>query len=91
MEAIKVMLNEKMSEPTMMKDREDLKADNEGMELETTIMEMVTNLKSLKKDKQSNNESENKQIGTLSLDKAGTRSSIRQKKAPKSMSKYFLQ
>ena len=91
MEAINVMLNEKMSDPTMMKDREDLKADNEGMELETTIMEMVTNLKSLKKDKQSNNESENKQIGTLSLDKAGTRSSIRQKKAPKSMSKYFLQ
>jgi len=85
------MLNEKMSDPTMMKDREDLRADNEGMELETTIMEMVTNLKNLKKDKQSNNELENKQTVTLSLDNAGTRSSIRQQKAPRSMSKYFSQ
>jgi hypothetical protein len=39
---------------------------------------------------QSNNESEDKQSGTLSLDKTGTRSSIRQKKALKSVSNDFL-
>jgi hypothetical protein len=35
-------------------------------------------------------ELEEKQTGTLSLDKSDTRSSIRQKKAPKSMSNDFL-
>jgi len=35
---------------------------------------------------QSNNELEDKQTDTLSLDKSGTRSSVRQKKTPKSMS-----
>jgi len=39
---------------------------------------------------QSHNELVDKQSGTLSLDKTGTRSSIRQKKAPKSMSNDFL-
>jgi len=53
-------------------------------------LETETNLKILRKDKQSNNESENKKTGTLSVDIAGTRSSIRQKKAPKSMSNDFL-
>ena len=88
--AIKVMLNEKKSDPIIMKDKEDLRVESEGIELETTTMEIETNLKNLKKDKQTNNELENKQIGTLSLDIAGTRSSIRQKKAPKSMSNDFL-
>ena len=85
--AIKVMLNQKKSDPITMKDKEDLRIDSEGTELETTTVEIETNLKNLKKDKQSNNEPENKQTGTLSLDIAGTRSSVRQKKAPKSMSK----
>jgi hypothetical protein len=39
---------------------------------------------------QSRNELENKQTGILSLDKSGTRSSIGQKKAPKSMFKLFF-
>jgi len=39
--------------------------------------------KSKKNDKQSNNEPENKQAGILSLHIAGTRSSVRLKKAPK--------
>ena len=88
--AIKVTLNEKKSDPITMKDKEDLRVDSEGTELETTTMEIETNLKNLKKDKQSNNEPEYKQTGTLSLDIAGTRSSIRQKKAPQSMSNDFL-
>jgi hypothetical protein len=53
-------------------------------------MEMETNLKNLNKDKQSNDEPENKQTGILSLDIAGTRSSVRQKKAPKPASNDFL-
>jgi len=87
--AIKVMLNEKKSDPIMM-DKEDLRVDIEGTELETTTMEMETNLKNLKNDKESNNEPENKQAGTLSLHIAGMRSSIRLKKSPKSMSNDFL-
>jgi hypothetical protein len=39
---------------------------------------------------QSNNETENKQIDTLSLWNISTKSSIRQKKSPKSMSNDFL-
>ena len=46
---MKVMLNEKKSDPIMMKDKEDLRVDNEGTELETTTMAMETNLKNLKK------------------------------------------
>jgi hypothetical protein len=42
---IKVMLNEKKSVPFMMKDKEDLGADNEGTEVETTTMEIDTNQK----------------------------------------------
>ena len=53
--AIKVILNEKKSDPIMMKDKEDVRVDSEGTELETTTMEIETNLKNLKKDKQSNN------------------------------------
>jgi len=39
---------------------------------------------------QSNNETENKQMGTLSLDIPSNKSSIRQRKAPKSLSEDFL-
>jgi len=42
---IKVMFNEKKSDPIMMKDKEDLRVDNEGTELETTTMETEINLK----------------------------------------------
>jgi len=38
----------------------------------------------------SNKELEDKQTGTLGLEKSGTRSSVRQKKAPKSISNDFL-
>jgi len=50
------MLNEKKSDPIMMKDKEDLGVDSEGAEAETTTMEIETNQKNLKKDMQSNNE-----------------------------------
>jgi hypothetical protein len=87
---IKVTLNEKKSVPIMTKDKEDPGADNEGTEAETTTMEIDTNQKNSKNGTQSNNESVDKPSGTLSLDKTATRSSIRQKKAPKSMSNDFL-
>ena len=80
---IKVMLKEEKRDPIMMKDKEDLMVNIEGTEVETSLI-------NLKKDRQSNNETENKQTDTLSLKIPGTRSSIRQKKAPKSISNDFL-
>jgi hypothetical protein len=55
-------------------------------------MEIETSQRNLNKDMQSNTETENKQIDTrtLSLEISGTRSSTRQKKAPKSMSNDFF-
>jgi hypothetical protein len=47
---IKIMLNEKKSDPIMMKDKEDLGVDSEGTEAETTTMERGTNQKNLEKD-----------------------------------------
>jgi hypothetical protein len=44
LKAIKVMLNEKKSDPITM-DKEDLREHSEGAELETTTMEIETNLK----------------------------------------------
>jgi RNase H-fold protein (predicted Holliday junction resolvase) len=87
---IQVMLNEKKSDPIMMKHKEDRGVDKEGTKAETTTVEIESNQKNLKKDMQSNNESEDKQTGTLILDISGTRSSVRQKKAPKSKSNDFL-
>jgi hypothetical protein len=85
------MLNEKKSVAIMMKDKEDPGADNGGTEVETTTTtEIDTNKKNSKNGMQSNNKSEDKQSGTLSLDRTGIRTSIRQKKAPKSMSNDFL-
>jgi len=51
LKAIKVMLNQKKSDPITMKDKEDLREDSVGTELETTTMEIETNLKNLKNDK----------------------------------------
>jgi len=87
---IKAVLHEKKSVPIMMKDKEDPGADNEGTEIVTTTTELDTNQKNLKNGMHSNNESVDKQPGTLSLDITGTRSSVMQKKAPKSMSSDFL-
>jgi hypothetical protein len=80
---IKVMLNEEKSDPITMKNKEDLGTDGVGTEAEITTMEIETNQINLKKDMHSNKELEYWQTGTLSLDKSHTRSSIRQKKAPK--------
>jgi len=87
---IKLMLNEETRDPVMMKDKENLRVNSERTEVETTTMEIETSQINLNKVMQSNNETENKQIETLSLEISGTRSSIRQKKAPKSMSDDFL-
>jgi hypothetical protein len=76
---IKVILNEKKSAPIVMKDREDPGTDSEGTEVKTTTMEIYIKQKNSKCGMQSNNESEDKQSGTLSLDKTDTRSSVRQK------------
>jgi hypothetical protein len=87
---ITVMLKEEKRDPIMMEDKEDLRVNSEGTEVETTIMEIETSLINLNKDIQSNNETEDKQIDTVSLEISGTRLSIRQKKAPKSMSNDLL-
>jgi hypothetical protein len=88
--AIKVMLNKKKSDPIMMKDKKGPGADSEGTETESITLETETKPKQSKKGMQANSEHEDKQTGTLGLDKSSTRSSIRQKKAPKSMSNDFL-
>ena len=80
---IKLMLNEETRDPVMMKDKENLRVNSERTEVETTTMEIETSQINLNKVMQSNNETENKQIETLSLEISGTRSSGRQKKAPK--------
>jgi hypothetical protein len=87
---IEVILNEKKSDPITMKNKEDLLVDKEGTNAETNTLEIESNQKNLKKDMQSNNESEDNQTGTLSLDISGTRPSITQKKTPKSMPNDFL-
>jgi len=83
------MLNEEKRDPIMMKDKGNLRVNSLGTEVETT-MEIETSQINSNKDMQSNNETENKQIDTLCLEISGTRSSILQKKAPKSMPDYFL-
>jgi len=42
---IQAMLNEKKSDPIMMKNKEDLRTDNKGTEVETTAVERVAKLK----------------------------------------------
>ena len=51
---IKAMLNKKKSDPIMMKDEEELGADNEGTETETITLETETNQKQSIKDMQAN-------------------------------------
>jgi len=53
-------------------------------------MEKKTGQDNSKNDRQSNGETENKPMGTLSLDITGNRPSSRQRKAPKVLSKDFL-
>jgi hypothetical protein len=60
------MLNEEKRDPIMKKDKENLRVNSEGREVETT-MEIEASQINSKKDMQSNNETENKQIDTLSL------------------------
>ena len=77
------MLNEEKRDPIMMKDKENLRVNSEGTEVQSTTVEIETSQINLNKGTQSNNETENKQIDTLSPEISGTRSPGRQKKAPK--------
>jgi len=61
--AIQGMLNEKKSDPIPMKNKEDLRTDNEGTEAKTIAVEMEAKLKNPKKNELSDNEPENKQTG----------------------------
>jgi len=61
--AIQGMLNEKKSDPIPMKNKEDLRTDNEGTEVKTTAVEMEAKLKNPKKNKLPDIEPENKQRG----------------------------
>jgi len=69
---IKVVLDEEKRDPIMKKDKENLRVNSEGTEVETTMETEASQINS-NKDMQSNNESENKQIDTLSLEISGTR------------------
>ena len=51
---IQVMLNKKMNDPIMMKNKEDLRTDNKGTEVETTVVEREAKLKNSKKKKEAN-------------------------------------
>jgi hypothetical protein len=88
--AIRAILNEKKRVPIQMKYKEDLGRDSKRTEGETTTMETETGQENSKKGMQFNTESENKQTDTLSLDVPGNRLSIRQRRAPKSLSDNFL-
>jgi hypothetical protein len=57
---IKVMLNVEKRDPIMIKDEEAVRVNSEGTEVETTTMGIETSQINLKKDMQSNNETENK-------------------------------
>jgi hypothetical protein len=87
---IKVILTEKKTVPIKMKYKEDRERDNNGTEGKTTTLETKTSQENLKKDRQSNAETENKPLDTLNLDILGHRTSVRQRKAPKSLSTDFL-
>jgi len=63
MTAIQVMLNEKRSDQITMKNKEDLRTDNKGTEVETTAVERDAKRKNPKKNELPNNKPENKQTG----------------------------
>jgi hypothetical protein len=54
--SIKVMLNEEKRDPIMMKDKENLRVNSKGTEVEATTMETETSQINLNKVMQSNNE-----------------------------------
>ena len=55
------VLNEKRSDPIPMKNKEDLRTDNEGTEVKTTVVEKEAKLENPKKSELPGNEPENKQ------------------------------
>jgi len=61
--AIQGRLNEKNSDPIPMKNKEDLRTDNEGTEVKTTAVEIKAKLKNPKKNELPDNEPENNQTG----------------------------
>ena len=89
-EAIKAMINKKMSVPIRMKHKEDLGRENKETEGETITTETETNQEISKKNSQFNTETKDKTMGTLTLDISGNRSSTRQRKTPKSLTDDFL-
>ena len=88
--AIEVMLNKENSDPIMMNDKEEPGANSEGSETDFIPMETETKLEQLKKNTQAKSEHAVKQLDTLNFDNLCTRSSIRQKKAPITMSNDFV-
>jgi hypothetical protein len=87
---IKVMLTKKKTVSIKIKYKEVPERDNNRTEGETTTLETKTSQENFKKDRQSNTETENKQADTLNFDILGNRTSVRQRKAPKSLSTDFL-
>jgi hypothetical protein len=58
--AIQGVLNEKKSYPIPMKNKEDLRTDNKGTEVKTTVVETEAKLKNPKQNELPGNEPENK-------------------------------
>ena len=74
----------------MMKDKEEPGATSEGAETDFIPVETETKLKQSKKGTQANSEHAVKQSDSLNSDNLCMRLSIRQKKAPITMSNDFL-
>ena len=81
------MVNRKKSAPIKMK--YNVRANNET-DAEATIRETTIGQDNSTKDRQYNAGTENNPSNSLSLNNTGNRSSNRQRKAPKSLSKDFL-
>jgi hypothetical protein len=85
---MKAKLNKKKSDPIMLQGKLELGADN--VRTETVAITIGTKQnKNSQKWMQAINKHEERKNGTLSPEKSSNRASVRQKKAPESMSNDF--
>ena len=87
---IKNMLTEGKRDPIEMKDKEDPGKDDEGNTGAATSMKTETGQENSEEEIQPNNETGNIQINSLNSEISTSRTSVRQKKTPKSLPNDFL-
>ena len=87
---IKNVLTEGKWDPIEMKDKEDPGKDDEGNTGAATSMKTETGQENSEEEIQPNNETGNIQINSLNSEISTSRTSVRQKKTPKSLSNDFL-